>query len=84
MEWRRQSSVSCAHAFTEAQRWIEVRAFQKLLHNFFVVVCFLRCFLKQLAIQVQFFFFLPAVEVIGRIYDTEHPGIRDFSSLVAI
>lgn len=24
MEWRQQSSVSCAHAFTEAQRWIEV------------------------------------------------------------
>lgn len=25
MEWRQQSSVSCAHAFIEAQRWIEVR-----------------------------------------------------------
>lgn len=26
MEWRQQSSVSCADAFAEARRWIEVRA----------------------------------------------------------
>lgn len=30
MEWRQQSSVSCADAFTEARRWIEVRGLTDL------------------------------------------------------
>lgn len=39
MEWRQQTSVSCADAFTEAQRWIEVHALlsQCLLFFFYIL-----------------------------------------------
>lgn len=42
MEWRRQSSLSCADAFIEAQRWIQVT-----FHHFLWVVCSLSLVLRR-------------------------------------
>ncbi len=48
MEWRQQTTVSCADAFNEAQRWIEVCG--SLSSLFFKMISFVRAF-EDLAIQ---------------------------------